>query len=299
MLQVLTHNILPVFAMLALGFVMGRVGTAKQDEARALNRIAFLVLQPPLIFILLTGLDLPTIRLDAIGLYAAVEVVAFLTTFTLCRKLFGCERDEAFLLGMCVVFVNSLLYIWPISALIYGDEGALPIAAIVAMDASISFAFFIIGIELIAGKGGAASALPRIIRNPILITIILSLVVNLSGVPIPEPIMTAARFAGAAAAPMTLFAMGVVLSSHSVVPSLPVAGVSAMKLVIFPVLLWLAFEVASPENPWKGLFILCAAGPSGAMAFSLALLHGVRTDRIAPVIIWTSLISLLSLAWLA
>ena len=47
------------------------------------------------------------------------------------------------------------------------------------------------------------------------------------------------------------------------------------------------------------LLVLAAAGPSGAMAFALALLHGVRTDQIAPVVIWTSVLSLMSLAWLA
>jgi len=35
------------------------------------------------------------------------------------------------------------------------------------------------------------------------------------------------------------------------------------------------------------------------MAFSLALLYGVRTDAIAQVIIWTSVLSLFSLAYLA
>ena len=33
-----------------------------------------------------------------------------------------------------VVFVNSLLYIWSIATLIYGDAEALPITAIVALD---------------------------------------------------------------------------------------------------------------------------------------------------------------------
>ena len=299
MLHVLIHNILPVFAMLALGFVMGRMGTAKQEEARAVNRIAFLVLQPPLIFMLLTGLDLSALRLDALGLYVATEVIAFLVTFFAVRILFGCETDEAFLLGMCVTFVNSLLYVWPISTLIYGEAGAIPIAAIVAFDASVAFAFFIIGSEIFAGKGSAISVLPRIARNPVLVTILLSIALNLGAVPIPEPVMTAARFAGAAAAPMTLFALGVVLSSHPMTPSLPVAFVSAMKLAVFPLILWLGFQIAAPDNDWKDLFLLCAAGPSGAMAFSLALLHGVRTDRIAPIIIWTSVISLASLAWLA
>ncbi len=299
MLQVLTHNILPVFAMLALGFVMGRAGAAQQDEARSVNRLAFLVLQPPLIFLLLTGLDLSQFRFDAIGLYAAAEIIAFLATFAIARAAFGAETDEAFLLAMCVVFVNSLLYIWPISVLIYGESGAMPIAAIVALDASASFAFFIVGMELISGKQGAVAALPRIARNPVLITIVLALAINLAQVPIPEPVLTAARFAGAAAAPMTLFALGVVLSSHSMSPSAPIAAVVALKLIGFPALVWAGFQLLSPDNPWETLFNLNAAGPSGAMAFALALLYGVRTDRIAPIIIWTSLISLLSLAYLA
>lgn len=299
MLHVLTHNILPVFAMLALGYVMGRLGTAKQEEARALNRIAFLVLQPPLIFMLLTGLDLSAVRFDAIGIYAAVEVIAFTVAFALARLAFKCETAEAFLLGMCVVFVNSLLYIWPISTLIYGEEGARPISAIVALDASASFAFFIIGIQVIAGGGSVRTALPAIVKNPILLTIVLSLALNLTHVPIPEPVQTAARFAGAGAAPLTLFALGVVLSTAPLRPTGPVIGISALKLLFFPLLVWAGFSALSPGNPWQAQFLLNAGGPAGAMAFALALLHGVRTDRIAPVIIWTSTLSLVTLAWLA
>lgn len=285
--------------MLALGFVMGRLGTAKQEEARTLNRIAFMVLQPPLIFMLLTGLDLPAVRFDAIGIYFLVEVIAFLIAFALAKAVFGCETAEAFLLGMCVVFVNSLLYIWPISTLIYGEEGARPISAIVALDASVSFAFFIIGIELIKGGRGVAGALPKLMRNPVLITIVLSLVLNVAHVPIPEPVLTAARFAGAAAAPLTLFALGVVLSAAPLTPSAPVVAISALKLLVFPLLVWAGFVALSPDNPWQAQFLLNAGGPAGAMAFALAMLHGVRTDRIAPVIIWTSVLSLLTLAWLA
>lgn len=299
MLHVLTHNILPVFALLALGFVLGRAGTVQQAEARAVNRVAFLVLQPPLVFLLLTQLDLGAIRLDALGLYVLAEIMAFTATFLLMRIVFRCAREEAFLLAMCVTFVNTLLYIWPISVLLYGEAGAMPITAIVAFDTAISFAFFIIGIELIAGKSGMKAALPRLVRNPVLITILVSLALNILGVTIPEPVTVSARFAGAAAAPMTLFALGVVLSSHSVVPTAPVVTISAIKLLAFPALVWGLFQTLSPANDWTDLFVLSAAGPSGAMAFALALLHGVRTDRIAPIIIWTSTISLISLAYLA
>ena len=175
----------------------------------------------------------------------------------------------------------------------------MPISAIVALDASVSFAFFIIGIQILAGKRGAWAAIPKIAKNPVLITIVLSLAINLTEMPVPDPIETAARFAGAAAAPMTLFAMGVILSSHTIAPSAPVAAISALKLIVFPALVWTLFAGFSSANLWQPQFVLNAAGPAGAMAFSLALLHGIRTDRIAPVIVWTSVLSLVSLAWLA
>lgn len=299
MLHVLTHNILPVFVMLALGFALGRSRTVSLDEARALNRVAFLVLQSPLIFLLLTGLDLGSFRVDAILIYLACEVVGFLAGFLVARHVFRCDLAEAWLLGMAVVFVNTLLYIWPISVLIHGDTGALPVTAIVALDSSVTFGFFIISTEVIAGGRSARAALPKIVRNPILITIVVSLVLNVLGVPIAEPITTAARFAGSAAAPITLFAMGVVLSSHAIRPNATVAGIVGLKLLVFPFLVWLGFAALAPGNPWEGLFVMAAAGPSGAMAFALALLHGVPTRNIAPVIIWTSVLSLISLAWLA
>ncbi|MEO9824393.1 MAG: AEC family transporter [Paracoccaceae bacterium] len=299
MLHVLTHNILPVFAMLALGFVMGRFAWASRQEAQVINRIAFMVLQPPLLFMLLTSLDLTAVRYDALALYFVAEVIMFALTFTISRLLFRCETGEAFLLGMCVIFVNSLLYISPISVLIYGAEGAIPIIVIVALDASFWFAFFIIGMELIQGKGGALAALPRIVKNPVLVTIVLSLALNLSGLPIPEPVVTASEFAGAATAPMVLFALGVVLSSHAITPTPVVAGISALKLFGLPLLVWAGFQTLSPTNPWADLFTMTASGPAGAMAFSLALLYGVRTDRIAAIIIWTSVLSLVSLSYLA
>lgn len=299
MLQVLTHNILPVFAILAIGFLMGRRKTFSADEARTVNRVAFLTLQPPLIFALLSSLDFGTIRFGALAIYLLCEVIGFLLGYAVARYLFKRDHLESWLLGMAVVFVNSLLYIWPISVLIYGETGALPITAIVALDSSIVFGFFIITTQMMAGKESPLTSLKKLTSNPILIGIFLAVLLNLVGISVPEPIMTAARFAGAAAAPLTLFALGVILSGQAAKPSVPVVGITAMKLFLFPALVFVALSALAPGNNWADRFVLNAAGPSGAMAFSLALLHGVRTDVIAPVVIWTSALSLISLAWLA
>lgn len=299
MIQVLTHNILPVFAMLALGFALGRINLVSDDEAKTLNRIAFLILQPPLILTLIASIDLSSFDYNALGIYIACQFVTFSVAVLAARFVFRRDFAESVLLGMAMIFVNTLLYIWPIATLIYGQDAALPITAIVAWDASVTFTLFIVAMEMITGKTGAKDTAKRIALNPVLLTIVTGFIINLSGLSLSEPILTSLSFAGAAAAPLTLFALGVILSGHPLLPTPIVASFSALKLVGFPLAVWWALNTLSPDNAWSNLFTLTSAGPSGAMPFALALLYGIRSDTIAPVIIWTSALSLLSLAYLA
>lgn len=300
MFEILSHDILPVFSMMVLGFILGRIKIVSKPEATTLNRIAFLVLQPALIFPLINGVDLSELYFDAIVLYGLAQAVVFLFTLLLGILIFKCSLIESWLLAMATVFVNSLLYIWPISSLIYGNEGNMPITAIVAWDASFTFAFFIITTDLLANKRvSMIGTLGRLIRNPVLIFILLGLLTNLLGIAAPESILVAFKFAGAGAAPLTLFALGVILSGHPIWPTKKITVVSIIKLFGLPLTVSLFLTLGERPILWNDLLLLNSAGPAGAMAFALAMLYKVKTDTIAPVIIWTSLLTLISLTWLA
>ena len=113
------------------------------------------------------------------------------------------------------------------------------------------------------------------------------------------PIQTALEFLSAGTAAITLFALGVILSAQSLAPRNTICLVSAVKLFGLPALVALLMLSDEWSTHWSQLLILNAAGPSGAMAFTIAMLYGVNTARIAPVTKWTSFISVLTLAWLA
>ena len=285
---------------MVLGFVMGRMKCVSHAEAAAVYRIAFLILQPALIFPLVNSVDLSNFYFDAIALYAIGQAFIFMFALAVGVFLLKCSLAEAWLLAMATVFVNSLLYIWPISSLIYGNDGNLPITAIVVWDATFTFAFFIITTDLIVNRGQSATqSFARLLKNPVLITIFLGLCTNFFGIIASEPILVAAKFAGAGAAPLTLFALGVILSGHKIFPTKKVTVISFIKLCLLPVAIALLLQLGNRPIIWNDLLLLNAAGPSGAMAFALAMLYKVRTDTIAPVIIWTSILTLVSLAWLA
>ncbi len=283
-----------------LGFVMGRMQFISNSEATILNRVAFLILQPALIFPLINGVDFSQFYFDAIALYAASQVVIFLFALFIALFIFRCVLIEAWLLAMSTIFVNSLLYIWPISTFIYGSDGNLPIRGLVVWDAAFTFSFFIITTELLASRGNSIRyGILRLVKNPVLIFIGLGLLTNFFRVDTPDPILRALNFAGAGAAPLTLFALGVILSSHGLWPTKKITSFSLIKLFAFPLILSAFLNYGYRPSIWNELPLLSAAGPSGAMAFALAVLYKVRTDTIAPVIIWTSILTLISLAWLA
>ena len=300
MLEILTNNIIPVFVVMALGFLLGRMNFVSPSEATALNRIAFLILQPALIFPLVANANFSEFNFEAIGLYGLAQAIVFTLSFCIGLFIFSCSIIEAWLIAMATVFVNSLLYIFPISELIYGVTGNLPITAVVVWDATFTFAFFIITTDLLSNKKVTfTESFLRLAKNPVLVTIFLALWTNVGNVSVPRPVLTAFDFVGAGAAPLTLFALGVILSIHGLQLTAKITVFTIIKLFALPLILVILLQIGERSILWTKMLLLNSAGPSGAMAFALALLYQTKTDTIAPVIIWTSILTLFSLAWLA
>lgn len=300
MLGVLIDPILPVFAILAIGFAMGRARLVAHAEAQALNRIAMLVFVPVLVFRLLADAPLERFQPAPLLIFLAVEGAVFAAGFLLARRGFRRPLPEAVLLGFAAMFANNVVYVLPITVYLHGPEAALPVTAIATMDTAVAFTLAMVTMAMLTGgEASPARTLARVARVPVLHGMAAGLAVALLGVSLPAPLRTFADFTGDAGAPVALFAMGVVLSDTRFRASAPVATFSLMKIALFPALVWAALALFNPEGTTNHIYLLGSAGPSGAMAFSMALLYGVRTDDLAQIIVWTSLGTLLTLALLA
>lgn len=299
-LAVLLDPILPVFAILAFGFVSGHAGWAGEAEARTINRFAMTVLLPILVFDLMASAPVHSFRLAPVAIYAGAEIAFFALGYWLARRIFQRSAGEAVLLGLCGIFGNNAFYVLPISILLYGEAGVLPVVAIVTLDVFVVFGGAMLALELIQRERATPLGVAvTLLRLPMVHAIWLGLVFALSGLALPGPLQTFVDFNGSAAAPVALYALGVVLAGTQFRAEPVVAAISAVKLVLFPAAVWAALALWTPEDQGAALYTLAAAGPAGAMGFSLALLYGVRTDAIAQVLVWTSLLSLGTLALLA
>ena len=299
-IEVLGDPVLPVYAIIAVGYLMGLWNRVSTADARTLNRIALSLFLPLLLFGLIVKAPIGDFDPSPVLIYFAVEIVVFTVGVITARKLFKLGPGESVLISFSSIFSNTLMLVLPIALLLYGSDGILPITTVVTLDSTITFGLVIIALQAMKlGRVTPLAVLRTVARSPILISICAGLAVNLAGITLPHTLVTFIEFNGVAAPPLALFALGVVLSQTRMTAEAPVLFFTVMKFLVFPFLVWAGIQLLAPASIGADRFILAAAGPAGAMAFSLALLYDVKTTRIAQVIVYTNVLTLLSLSILA
>lgn len=306
-LQTFLNPILPVFAILGFGMVLARRGVFDTAAAGVLNRFVFFIGAPALLFSLLNKAAIAEFEWRVLLLYFSSEMTIYALGAALARFVFRRGWRESILLGMTACFVNHVFFVLPMAQVLYGDIASAPIAAIITVDSVLIFTLTIVGLELSApGVHSSRKVITLLLKHPLLQAITAGVAVNLLGIPLHGGINTFTNFVGAAAAPIALFALGIILAS-SAGPGLDkvALAVTGLKVVAHPLLAWVLFSSAAwggaaPANPaWISSALLVAAGPCGAMPFVLALQYRIPVATMARAIAYSTLVSLITLAWIA
>ncbi len=254
MTDILFSAVLPIFALVAIGFGLGRAGIFSQEMAAAVNRFVFLISIPALIFGLLIRSPFDQFNWLALAIFAAIEIVMYAAGFLVARIFFKRDAREALLIGLATAFANHLLFVLPIALTLFGEGAATPIIAIATVDALFIYGGTLLLMDALSEKGASAAApLRAFAKNPQILATLGGLIVGIAGVNLPDGIHVFTKFAGGTASPCSLFALGVVLSQQENNDEilLPLA-ISGLKLIVYPLLCWaLLFNVFAIELAWS------------------------------------------------
>ncbi|MBB5516347.1 hypothetical protein FHS89_002378 [Rubricella aquisinus] len=298
MLQTLANPILPIFAILGIGFVAGRVGWFDAGFAKSLNRFVFFIAQPALVFYVVARAPFAAFEWGALAIYFVSEVAVYALGTWVAYKIFKRPFREALLLGMTCAFVNHVFYILPIAELIYGPDAAMPIAGVIVIDVAILFCGTILILDMLkAGSARPVAVMGMMLRNPALLAILAGIGVNIAAGLAPPGLFTFAEFVGQAAPPASLFALGIIMAAAKFWPiGGATVSVVAIKVIIHPMIAFGLFWLMQTEVEWADILLLTAAGPCGAMPFVIGLQYGVKTDTIAKAILISTVLTLFTLA---
>ncbi len=295
--------VLPVFALILLGYLCRRSGRMGPTGASELNRFVVWLGLPALLFsVVATSTWEQLWQPGFIAAFAigCLGVFAFTLAYRLLQKQ---PLVDASLDALGASYANTGYVGIPLCMLVLGDEALQPamVASIIVVCVLFAIALACVETGLHAGQGllrtlGKVSG--ALVRNPLVIAPMLGALWAAGGVQLPVPLATLLKLLGAAAAPCALVSLGLFLAQPQ--PAGRVQGVwplVGLKLVVQPLITWyLAFQVFELPTLWAYSALLLSALPTGTGPYMLAEFYGREGSRVSRVVLYSTFGSLLTLS---
>lgn len=295
--------VLPVFALIGVGYLAAHCGLLDAGVTDALNRFTIWLALPALLFgatakMTWADIDHPGFALASGGAAAAT----FALSMPFGRR--GTRRiaDRA-IEGLDAAYGNVGFLGIPLGLALFGPPILPALVIAVLLTACLLFAVAIVMIELdLAAAQGAAAASDRrrtllnallsLARNPLLVSPLAGGLWAASGIALPLPADRFVTLLAAAAGPCALVTIGLFLHQQDErADGREVARLVGLKLLAQPVLtLAFAWFVPMPK-PWFDAALLLAALPTGTGPFMLAKLYGREAAVTSRAILLSTVLS--------
>lgn len=295
---------LPVFAIMAAGYLCGRFRLLGLDSTKALNGFVYYMALPALFLVsmarapvaeIFNGPYLATLIGAQLAVFGLAVIVA---TFAFPGRLGSLGQH-----GLAAMFSNTGYMGIPLLITAFGEMGAMPAIIATVINGAIVMAFGIAILELDKSENTHPLAIAKdvalgVVKSPLVMAAVAGIAVSALGWTLPTPIETFLNLTGAAAAPTALFAMGLFLVGQSLRSGLKEVGwVVGLKLVVHPLITWwLATEVLNLSPLYAASAVVLASLPTGGLVFLLSERYDVYKERSAGIILLSTVMSVVTVS---
>ena len=262
----------PLFAITALGYLVGR--RYRPDLAEA-NRLNMEVFTPALVFAALAGREVhPADDLPLLGATLAVLAGSGAIGWAVARW----RGIDPRTLVPPMMFSNSGNLGLPLAVLAFGPDALAPAVVVFAVTNLVHFSF---GIWLLDRQARLLDAW----RSPSVLAAFAGVAVSLSGLGVWPPLMTAVRMVGDIAVPLMLLALGVRMAESRIgaigfglkgALLRPLAGTAAA---------WMAAHAFGLPKREQGLLLIYGALPPAVLNYMFAERYRQEPDRVASMVL--------------
>jgi malonate transporter len=297
-------TILPVFGLIALGFICARTNFISSAAGQGLSQVVFNLAMPALLFRTVAVIDQQNLSPWPlwVALFGGIAFVWLVTTFIArMTKLIDAAPASA-AMGAC--FGNIAMLGLPLALAHFGDRAALPVSLILSIHAPILWLAAVIQIEA-SGQGRLPSPFTvirqlalQLIRNPIVLALLagsLWRATNLGLHPVPDRFL---ELLGEAGIPTALVALGLSLAGYSLKGQWRgILTMMTLKMLLLPLAVWLIARYVVGLDPfWTEIALVLAAMPTGANAYLFAQRYATGAASVSGAIAMGTALSLLSLS---
>lgn len=306
MFQIL-NIILPVFAIIGLGYLAVRFRLYPAEGVRGLVAFVNNFATPCLLFLAMLTADFEAaFNVHIIASFYAGSLFSLLAGAIIAVRFFKNRPGVGVSSGFSAMFTNTVLIGIPISQRAYGDASLPVVFSIVAFHAPMLITIGMLVMELVRRDGaplhhalGAAAI--RIVQNPLLWGIGLGLAGNVMRIDLIEPANAFFVMMAAAVMPAALFGLGGALNEYRLADNWSQAlAMSALKLIVHPAIAWvLMVPVLGISHDLARYGVLLAAMPAGINAYVFATYYNRGVNVATNTILITTVASIFTVSvWL-
>jgi len=261
-----------VFALIVFGAALHWARFIDDASWRAVERVTYFVLFPCFLFNAIAIADFtgqPVGQLAALLAGAIVAMAALVYALQSMLKLDGAAFSSVF---QGAVRFNSYVAIGAISAVL-GGKGVALAAIAVAIMVPLANTLCVTVLMRHAGDGetGLATFARQFVQNPLIMSCLAGIAVQLLGLPVPKIAATTIDMAGRAALPLGLLAVGASLDlAHLRARPAPVAIAMLLRLVVMPAFVLAGTLLLGITGLAKFAALICAAVPGASSSYILA-----------------------------
>jgi predicted permease len=298
--------ILPVFAVIVTGWIVGYTGYLSRTLSDALIHFAYNIAMPALLIVTIAqepGRALINWRF--LLAFGGGSLICFILVFGFMSIQVSRSLAGRTMYGIAGSMTNTGFVALPVLQAIYGPRAVLPAAIATVFVAVVMFPLAVILLELGQRDAQGSRTAPMItvkhvVLNPMVISTLIGMLLSVLGLRMPRPVTTYLDILADALTPCALFAIGLGLSIDGLRANLERASLlSAVKLVIMPFIVC-GLAVALRLDPLYTIAaVICAAVPTAKTVYILAGEYHCEEMMVASTVSMTTLASIFSLvAWL-
>lgn len=276
----IVETLVPLILIIGLGFLLSKIKFLGRDFASDLNKLAFWVALPALLFISSAHAQRPGRQ---VWLLLGVLVVA---TLLICgigwivslllkmpKSTRGTLQQAAFRGNLAYIGIPVLAYSFGVT-----DGTSMPEAfstAVIVMTALMASYNILAVIVLQNGRTSPRALLVSIITNPLLLSGILGLLVAGLGISLPSVLDRSLELVAGAAVPIALLCIGGSLAMTSLQGRKSwIFAAVAMKVALLPLIVWLLATLVHLHPDELRIALVLASCPTAAAAYVMAVRMG-------------------------
>ena len=280
-----------IFVMIAVGFLIRKIKLVGKEAERVITDMVLYVILPCNIFVSFLGKTEGTSGIDFVMVFLISIAVQILATLYGKAAFPGEHPDRRISLRYAMICSNAGFLGNAIAEGVFGAAG-LQLTSLYLIPQRIMM--WTSGLALYSGKTDRKSTLIKVATHPCVIACILGLLVMVSGLMLPEFLVTPIQSIGRCNTPLTMIMIGMILSEidlHSLVDR-SIVIFTLHRLLLMPAVVYLICRLAGCSHLVTGVSVLLAAMPAGATTTMMASKYNRDPQFATKLVIFTTLCSI-------